>query len=172
MGQEYLYRFDGIGQIRSQSEEVWRPTATTSLDGVRTTTWLGPFGRPERDLLRVMAATLEADRLSPRRPAAVKRLQRDLGVYELMAFEHHAATLRSCRSFDDLVDMDPDARFATSLPIIDLLNEASAARAVFAMYQRYAAEIQEYLGAARPTVASRSRQPRKERDSDLFSAVG
>ena len=94
------------------------------------------------------------------------------GVYELMAFDHHAAALLSCRSFDDLVELDPDARFATSLPIVDPLDEVSAGRAVFAMYQRYAAEIQAYLDAARPTVASRPRQTRKERDRDLFSAVG
>jgi hypothetical protein len=92
--------------------------------------------------------------------------------YELMAFEHHAAALRSCRSLGDLVDMDPDARFATSVPIVDPLDEVSAARAVFAMYQRYAAEIQAWLGTARPTVVDRPRQPRKERDRDLFSAVG
>jgi hypothetical protein len=43
---------------------------------------------------------------------------------------------------------------------------------VFAMYRRYAAEMQAYLGAARPKIAPRSRQPRKERGRDLFSAVG
>jgi 7-cyano-7-deazaguanine synthase in queuosine biosynthesis len=462
MAHEYLYRFDANGQIRCQSNEVWCPTAMTSLDGVRTTTWLGPFGSPERDLLRVMAAALVADRLSPRRPQTVKRLQRDLGWqrrlqlrvcvespdrwssaasdlrallsfmtddawefefegistttaqqqllplertedirevalfsggldsvagtfarrrqatgsilavsacgndvrgaaqktalealrslgikanwlkvahqlrgarrsrsgmepsqrsrgllflamgtaaasqltldtfsvyetgtgcinmpisaaqvgaqctramhprtlalfnqlvprvldrpvraiapfflctkgelcafageslaalakvsmscdegeghkadamlhcglctsclfrrialhagglvpdptryrdvttrrhsrYEVIAFENHATTLRSCRSLGDLVDMDPDARFATTLPMVEALNEDSAAAAVFAMYQRYAAEIQAYFGASRPTVAMRSRQARKERDRDLFSAVG
>lgn len=462
MAREYLYRFDANGQIRCQSNEVWRPAATTSLDGVRRTTWLGPFGRPERDLLRVMAAAREADRLSPRRPPTNKGLQRDLawqrrlqlricvespdrwsaaaphlrallsfmtddawefefegisttagqqqllpfertedirevalfsggldsvagtfarqmgamgsvlavsacgndvqgaaqkaaletlrslGVkvnwlkidhqlrgthrtrsrmessqrsrgllflamgaaaasqltldnlsvyetgtgcinlptsaaqvgsqatramhprtlalfnqltpmildrpvrviapfflctkgelcrfagenlaalakvsmscdegeghkadamlhcglctsclfrrialhagglvpdptryrdvktrqhsrYEVIAFENHASALGSCRSFADLVDMDPDARFATTLPVIESLDKGSAAAAVFAMYQRYSAEIQAYFGAARPTVASRPRQTRKERDRDLFSAVG
>ena len=462
MAHEYAYQFDANGQIRCQSNEVWHPAATTSLDGVRTTTWLGPYGRPERDLLRVMAAALEADRLSPRRPPTTKGLQRSLswqrrlelrisvespdrwsvaapqlrsllsfmtddtwdiefegisgvvgqqqllpfertenvrevalfsggldsvagmfvrakaakgsmlavsasgndvqgaaqesaletlrsfgvrahwlklghqlrgarrprsgmeasqrsrgllflamgasatsqlklptfsvyetgigcinlptsaaqvgaqgtramhprtlalfnqltqlvldqpvqvlapfflctkgdlcrltgeslgalasvsmscdegeghkpdamlhcglctsclfrrialhagglipdvtryrdtktrrhGVYELMAFENHSTVLRACRSFDDLVNLDPDARFATSLPIVGPTAESSAAGAVFGMYQRYAAEIQAYLATARPTVAPRPSQRKKERERDLFSAVG
>lgn len=94
------------------------------------------------------------------------------GPYEVMAFEHHASTLRACRSFDDLVDMDPDARFATTLPLADPRNESDAAAGVFNMYQRYAAEIQTYFDAARPQVVGRPRQARKEQHRDLFSAIG
>ncbi|MEI9947713.1 MAG: 7-cyano-7-deazaguanine synthase [Pseudomonadota bacterium] len=78
MQNEYHYLFDPDGQIRCHTSEVWRPIARTSLDGLRSTTWLGPFGQQQRDLLRVMAAVLEADRLSPRRPRGGKRLERDL----------------------------------------------------------------------------------------------
>lgn len=93
------------------------------------------------------------------------------GAYEIAAFEHHAAVLASCRSFDDLVELDPDVRFATSLPVVEPPDETGAARAVVTMYQRYAAEIEAYFSAARPTVAASPRQPRRERERDLFSAV-
>ena len=75
---EYHYRFEGTGHVRCRGDEVWNPTALMSLDSVRTSTWLGPFSAQERDLLRVMAAVLEADRLSPRRPRTGKRLARDI----------------------------------------------------------------------------------------------
>jgi Queuosine biosynthesis protein QueC len=93
------------------------------------------------------------------------------GAYEVNAFEYHAARLRACRTFDDLVDLDPAARFATTLPLSDLPAIDTPAAAVFAMYQRYAAEIQAYFEAARPTIGPCPRQPRKERERDLFSAA-
>jgi hypothetical protein len=84
MQNEYRYLFDADDQIRCHTNEVWRPVARTSLDGLRSTTWLGPFGQQQRDLLRVMAAVLEADRLSPRRPRVGKRLKRDLAWQRLL----------------------------------------------------------------------------------------
>jgi hypothetical protein len=88
------------------------------------------------------------------------------------AFENHASSLRACRTFDDLVDLDPDVRFATALPLPDSLAENAPGAAVFAMYQRYAVEIQAYFAAARPDVIKRPPQPRKDRERDLFSAAG
>jgi 7-cyano-7-deazaguanine synthase in queuosine biosynthesis len=94
------------------------------------------------------------------------------GVYEVNAFENHASSLRACRTFDDLVDLDPDARFATALPLVDSEANDAPGAAVFAMYQRYAVEIQAYFAAARPKVIKRPPQPRKDRERDLFSAAG
>ena len=76
---DYRDVVDGVGNIKSASGEIWVPTGKMLLDGVRKTTWLGPFDVSERDLLRVMAATLDADRLSPRRAARGPRAARDLG---------------------------------------------------------------------------------------------
>jgi hypothetical protein len=53
---EYHYRVESSGRISGRSGDVWHPTAEMFLDGVPTTTWLGPFSVEERDLLRVMAA--------------------------------------------------------------------------------------------------------------------
>ncbi len=76
--QEYRYDVDGVGNIRAASGETWLPTGNMLLDGVRRTTWLGPFDLCERDLLRVMAAALDVDRLSPRRAPRGRRRGRDL----------------------------------------------------------------------------------------------
>jgi 7-cyano-7-deazaguanine synthase in queuosine biosynthesis len=94
------------------------------------------------------------------------------GSYELMAFENHAATLSGCRSFHDLVDIDPDARYATALPLHHELDDGGAMGAVFDMYQRYAAELQAYLDHARPAVTDKPLLTRTERGRDLFSATG
>lgn len=94
------------------------------------------------------------------------------GAYELMAFENHVATLSNCRSFSDLVDIDPDARYAVALPLHHELDQACAAAAVLQMYQRYAAEVQAYLCQARPTVNNKPLIPKTERCRDLFSATG
>lgn len=78
MALEYRYVVDGVGNIRRSSGENWIPTGKVLLDGVRKTTWLGPFDVSERDLLRVMAAILDADRLSSRRSKRGARVARDL----------------------------------------------------------------------------------------------
>jgi hypothetical protein len=94
------------------------------------------------------------------------------GIYEVNAFENHAAQLLACRSFDDLLDLDPDARFATEFPFSNSSNELPSGAEVFAMYQRYATEIRLYFESARPTVAKRLPQIRKDNERDLFSATG
>ncbi len=93
------------------------------------------------------------------------------GVYELQAFEHHAMRLSACRTFTDLIDLDPDIRFATTLPLPEAPPIDAAGASVFALYQRYATEIQAFLDDARPTIARRSQQPRKEGERDLFAAA-
>jgi 7-cyano-7-deazaguanine synthase in queuosine biosynthesis len=75
---EYSYDVDAEGRIRSGSGDVWTPTGVMLLDGIRRTTWLGPFDVCERDLLRVMASVLDADRLSPRRVTEGRRATRSL----------------------------------------------------------------------------------------------
>lgn len=62
---EYQYRCDGMGHLHRCGEGAWYPSSWMSFDGSRMT-WLGPFSARERDLLRVMAAVLAVDRLSPR----------------------------------------------------------------------------------------------------------
>jgi hypothetical protein len=94
------------------------------------------------------------------------------GIYEVNAFENHAAQLLACRSFDDLLDLDPDARFATEFPFSNSSSELPSGAEVFAMYQRYATEIRLYFESARPTVAKRMPQIRKDNERDLFSATG
>jgi hypothetical protein len=94
------------------------------------------------------------------------------GTYEVSAFENHASALRVCRTFDDLVDLDPDARFATTLPLLEAGANDAPGAAVFAMYQRYAVEIQTYFAAARPQIVKGPPQPRKDHERDLFSAAG
>lgn len=93
------------------------------------------------------------------------------GLYELRAFENHAAELRACTTFADLLSIDPDARFARRLPLGDL-TPGEAEDRVMKMYRRYADEIVAFLDQARPTVARRPHQPRKETERDLFAAVG
>jgi 7-cyano-7-deazaguanine synthase in queuosine biosynthesis len=116
--------------------------------------------------------SLRAGGLVPDGTAYRDESTRRHGVYEVKAFENHAARLLACRVFDDLLDLDPDAGFATEFPFSEpSLGKASGAE-VFAMYQRYAVEIQTYFNSARPTVAKRTQQVRKERERDLFSATG
>lgn len=75
---EYRYDVDATGHIRSGAGDVVAPTGVMVLDGIRRTTWLGPFDVCERDLLRVMASVVDADRLSPRRITEGGRAARDL----------------------------------------------------------------------------------------------
>ena len=77
-GRNYTYRVDPAGQIHSLIGEKWAATGSILLDGVRSTSALGPLARCERDLLRVMGSILAADRLSPRRGIGLRRAVRDL----------------------------------------------------------------------------------------------
>lgn len=94
------------------------------------------------------------------------------GTFELRTFEGHAAQLRSCETFADLVAISADARFASRLPLESAMTRADSERPVVAMYQRYAQEIAAFLESACPVLTPRPRQPRKESERDLFSAVG
>lgn len=75
---DYRYDIDGHGHVRAVSGDTWIQTGRVALDGIRKTTCLGPFDVCERDLLRVAAAVLDADRLSPRLPDGRMRRARDL----------------------------------------------------------------------------------------------
>lgn len=94
------------------------------------------------------------------------------GAYEVQAFENHARDLNACRSFRDLISLDPDVRFASDAPLPISISRAQAEQAVFETYRRYAGEIAAFLDEARPMVSTRARQPRKESERDLFSATG
>jgi hypothetical protein len=60
------YSFDANDRIRDGTQALGYPAARLVFDGANEPTWLGPFRADERDLLRVMASVVEADRLSPR----------------------------------------------------------------------------------------------------------
>lgn len=94
------------------------------------------------------------------------------GTYELRTFEGHAAQLRSCQTFGDLIAISADARFASRLPLESDMNRADAERAIVAMYQRYAREVAAFMENACPVLAPRPCQSRKESERDLFSAAG
>lgn len=94
------------------------------------------------------------------------------GRYEQLAFEHHARELSACRTFADLLAIDPNMRFASTLPLESPVAIAEAEAQVFAMYRRYATEIETFFEQARPTLARRPHPPRKENERDLFAAAG
>ena len=71
---EYEYFVDSAMHIHSSVGENWTASGSMLLDGVA----LGPFTTCERDLLRVMASILAADRLSPRRNVGLRRSARNL----------------------------------------------------------------------------------------------
>lgn len=92
--------------------------------------------------------------------------------YELHAFASQAEDFRKCNSFADLLQLDPDARFATALPTTSPMDPTHASEAVFALYRRYESEIRLFLETARPTVATSAAHPRKAAQRDLFAAAG
>ncbi len=94
------------------------------------------------------------------------------GHYEQVTFEGHGRDLLACRSFADLVAIDPNVRFAARLPQPNAPASVEAEFKVLAMYQRYASEIATFLEHACPTLISRQRPIRKDDDRDLFAAVG
>ena len=75
---EYRYRVDATGYIHSLQGDARVPAGWILLEGVRRPSRLGHFTVSERDLLRVMASILSADRLSPRRDVRLRRGARDL----------------------------------------------------------------------------------------------
>jgi hypothetical protein len=99
-------------------------------------------------------------------------VMRHHGRYEQLAFESHADELLACKTFADLVAIDPNARFASRLPLEIPLASASAEAQLMAAYTRYASEIVAFFDRARPSLAHPPPQPRKEHERDLFAAVG
>jgi hypothetical protein len=92
-------------------------------------------------------------------------------ICELAAFEHHAEALSCVVTFEDLTDLDPNARHVFKAPIgAELARDVARSRTV-EMYHRYAAEIRRFLTVNRPTLRSRTSRPAKEVDRDLFAAT-
>jgi hypothetical protein len=145
----FLELTDGGPARSGEAMAILAPVAAQAaqcLEARPDATWLGPFDVCERDLLRVMAAILDADRLSPR--------------------------LVACTSFTDLIAIDPNVRFASTLPLEVPIASCEAEAEVLAMYRRYATEIGTFFERARPTLARRPHPPRKENERDLFAAAG
>jgi 7-cyano-7-deazaguanine synthase in queuosine biosynthesis len=94
------------------------------------------------------------------------------GPYELSTFEAHAARLRACSQFSDLLALDADVRFCSMIPFVAAPAPGAAQSAVRDMYQRYAVEVQAYFASARPSIKQSRPQARKEHERDLFSAAG
>jgi len=99
-------------------------------------------------------------------------IMRHHGRYEQLAFERHADELLACKSFGDLVAIDPNVRFASRLPLEVPLAPADAESEILAVYRRYASEIMTFFDRARPSLAHPPPSPRKENERDLFAAVG
>jgi 7-cyano-7-deazaguanine synthase in queuosine biosynthesis len=93
------------------------------------------------------------------------------GVYELVGFERHSAELAGCQTFADLLAIDPDMRFACLAPSESRLAPEAANAKVLEMYDRYRQEISSFFSSARPVLRDRPKI-RKERERDLFAAVG
>ena len=99
-------------------------------------------------------------------------IMRRHGHYEQLVFESHADELLACRTFADLVAIDPNTRFARRLPLEVPLTAADAESQILPVYRRYASEIMTFFERARPSLAHPSPQPRKGNERDLFAAVG
>jgi 7-cyano-7-deazaguanine synthase in queuosine biosynthesis len=93
------------------------------------------------------------------------------GIYELVGFERHAADLAACQTFADLLAIDPDVRFACLAPTESVLPREAANAKVLEMYDSYRQEISSFFSRARPVLRDRPKI-RKERERDLFAAVG
>jgi 7-cyano-7-deazaguanine synthase in queuosine biosynthesis len=91
--------------------------------------------------------------------------------YEVLSFEHHAASLSSAETFEDLTDHDPNVRFALAPPTGAEMDVGEVRREVVAMYRRYGKEIQSYLNASRPKLQPRPQRVAKEVERDLFAAT-
>jgi hypothetical protein len=93
------------------------------------------------------------------------------GLYELRAFEHHAEQLAKCATFDDLIEIDADARFACHPSTEHALTKDEAERRVLAMYATYRQEVSEFFARARPILHQRSKPLQQENERDLFAAA-
>ncbi len=93
------------------------------------------------------------------------------GAYELRAFEHHAMDLGQCQTIQDLVAIDPNARFAALAPTEDSHTLEAKQAKTLTLYQTYQWEISQFLSQAKPIFRSRPTQG-KEPELDLFAAAG
>lgn len=94
------------------------------------------------------------------------------GRYEQLAFERHADELLACKTFADLMAIDPNVRLVSRLPLDVPLAPAEAESEILAVYRRYASEIMTFFERARPVLADPPPPPRKENERDLIAAVG
>lgn len=93
------------------------------------------------------------------------------GEYELSLFEGLAAELRAHPSFQELVSLDPDVRFAVDAPMTTSTTE-DLRTGVADLFQRYAGEIESFLSRSRPTIpAPVHRLQARRTTNDLFSAA-
>lgn len=93
------------------------------------------------------------------------------GEYELLTFEHHATQLSACARFEDLLELDPDIRFALRAPVERRLTEAETKQELLAMYSRYSRELRSFFSSARPKLRPRLQAARKENSRGLFAAA-
>jgi 7-cyano-7-deazaguanine synthase in queuosine biosynthesis len=91
--------------------------------------------------------------------------------YELASFEHHATLLARIETFEDLTDLDPNVRHVFRVPLGAEPAPDVARSQTIEMYRRYAAEIDRFLIAARPTLHARTPRPAKEVVHALFAAA-
>ncbi|HKY36952.1 MAG TPA: hypothetical protein VJN18_13495 [Polyangiaceae bacterium] len=70
-----------------------------------------------------------------------------------------------------ILGLDPDIRFASEAPLESSLPKDEVVARVFALDCIYTREISQFLGQA-PTLQSRPKPPRKEKERDLFAAAG
>lgn len=96
---------------------------------------------------------------------------RSHGSYELNLFEGLAAELLTRPTFGELVDLDPDVRFAGDAPFVPPAG-VDVEAAVADMFQRYAREVQAFFAQNRPMLAVSNARPQPRRTQyDLFSAA-
>jgi hypothetical protein len=115
---------------------------------------------------------LASDSRLPDRTPYRDQPTRHHGAFELSAFEHHSAELAGGATFQDLIKMDPDVRFALRAPMEVQLDHAEMEERVLAMYGSYQAEIAEFFKHHRPVLRPRLKPLRKEGSRDLFAAAG
>lgn len=94
------------------------------------------------------------------------------GSYELRLFEYHATQLAGCATFNDLVELAPDVRFAPQAPTGVSVSKDAAKTKIAAMYAAYRQEISDFFTQARPALRPRSRTVQTENECDLFAAAG
>ncbi len=96
---------------------------------------------------------------------------RQHGEYEIRAFAYQAAELAKCKQFSDLLAIDANVQYASSVPMEEKLPPADIRDGVMNLYRAYAKEVSAYLDTSRPLLREPEKHP-KERSRDLFSAIG